>query len=430
MVENNEMTLKKKQRNKRKTRKIALLFFLTGITAILLIVETYAWFVGTATIKTSSFTIGVSSGDAFEMSLNGEDWTTELNITKENVIPGEGATGDQLAYSGHSNVWPDDAVGLIPLSTAGVADPAAAGRLKLYGKTSLTATGGGYRLISTRIDNYNSNDGTLVSEGQGYVAFDMFIRNGTGVDYLPTYNRADDEAIYLTTDSSVAATPEGAQADDYGLANSVRVAFVQIGRIASAGYVTGNARSITCSETAVEGQTSLCAEDDNVTIWEPNEKNHHDDLVTYFNRVCKKKTVAAEGGAITYDGECTPVAPAASGLATNLTATADVGTWVVKEDIKSSDNVDVYDGLNGYTDATSKIENIATFTDTMKNLKGAERPAFFYVAPNSITKVRVYIYLEGQDVDNYDLASNGQKITVNFGFTKDQWDLTNGVPAT
>ena len=42
-----------------------------------------------------------------------------------------------------------------------------------------------------------------------------------------------------------------------------------------------------------------------------------------------------------------------------------------------------------------------------------------------ITKVRVYLYLEGQDVDNYDLISLGKTIKINFGFTKDQFDLSN-----
>lgn len=423
MTENNEMTLKKKQRNKRKTRKIALLFFLTGLTAILLIVETYAWFVGTTTIKANSFEIGVSSGDAFDMSLDGSTWKQELTITREQVLALEGATGDK-AYTGHTNVWPDDNVGLIPLSTSGVADPAAGGRLKLYGKSSLTATGGGFRLISTRIDNHTSSGsgGTLVSEGQGYVAFDLFIRNGTGVDYISTYNRADDEAVYLTTDSKVEVQKAGDVTDDYGLANSVRMAFVQIGRIASAGYTDGNAKSITCfadgGSAEHPGVTSLCNQEDNVTIWEPNDMAHHKDLVTYFNRVCKKKTAAVgEGTGFTYSEACTA-----------LSESADFGTYVVTEDITSSDNVDVYDGLNGYEGST-KLSNIATFTDTMKIKTGADRPAFFYLAPNSITKVRIYIYLEGQDVDNYDLASNGKKIKVNFGFTKDQWDLANGVPA-
>ena len=43
------------------------------------------------------------------------------------------------------------------------------------------------------------------------------------------------------------------------------------------------------------------------------------------------------------------------------------------------------------------------------------------LAPNSITKLRVYIYIEGQDIDNYDFASLGKQISVNFGFTKERY---------
>ena len=53
------------------------------------------------------------------------------------------------------------------------------------------------------------------------------------------------------------------------------------------------------------------------------------------------------------------------------------------------------------------------------------------LAPNSITKVRVYIYIEGQDIDNYDYAAVGKQISVAFGFTKQRFTtedmgLTNG----
>jgi hypothetical protein len=57
----------------------------------------------------------------------------------------------------------------------------------------------------------------------------------------------------------------------------------------------------------------------------------------------------------------------------------------------------------------------------MKNLTGTSRPTFMTLAPNSITKVRVYIWIEGQDIDNYDFASLGKKISVNFGFTKERY---------
>ena len=57
----------------------------------------------------------------------------------------------------------------------------------------------------------------------------------------------------------------------------------------------------------------------------------------------------------------------------------------------------------------------------MKDLTGTSRPSFMTLSPNSITKVRVYIYIEGQDIDNYDFASIGKKIAVNFGFTKERY---------
>ena len=63
---------------------------------------------------------------------------------------------------------------------------------------------------------------------------------------------------------------------------------------------------------------------------------------------------------------------------------------------------------------------VPTFTDTMKMKPGTERPELMTLAPNSITKVRVYVYIEGQDVDNYDFASLGKKISVAFGFTKER----------
>ena len=69
----------------------------------------------------------------------------------------------------------------------------------------------------------------------------------------------------------------------------------------------------------------------------------------------------------------------------------------------------------------------------MKNVAGADRPQFMTLAPNSITKVRVYIYLEGQDVDNYDFASLGAKVSVNFGFTKERYtegDIDYDGPST
>lgn len=432
---------KKKNSRKRQQRKLAWLFTLTGITAIVLIVETYAWFIGTGSIQTSEFQIGVSTEKSLFLSLDGENWSENLTISRENIL---GLLEDELtkdnhnAYEGHTNKWVDEEVGLIPISTVGEKDTAVS-RLKLYGKSSITATPGGFRLISTRLDNFSEEigvdgegTGKTVGEREGYVAFDLFIKNGEGVDYIEEYNADDDEAIYLTTNSSVTVVKSGEEeTEDYGLANSVRLAFAQIGRVASATATSEDIVGMICNpiasgddgELAEGDQTGLC-EATETTIWEPNDTLHNDKLIEYFNRVCKGKEVEeGEDGTkiVTYGAnEEVKCIELASGTATN--------TYVVNSDITSADNIDVYDGLNGYEiDEIEdyKLSKYNTFTDSHKILTDEERPAFFKLAANSVTKIRVYIYLEGQDVDNYDLISLGKTIKINFGFTKDQFDLTS-----
>ena len=118
-------------------------------------------------------------------------------------------------------------------------------------------------------------------------------------------------------------------------------------------------------------------------------------------------------------------------------------TYAISRALAVEDYVDIYDGekYNGFTDSVAelaaykaavkaddtarenyKLINYTYFTDTTKNLSGNQRVEFMTLAPNSITKVRVYVYLEGQDIDNYDFASLGKQISIKFGFTKERYD--------
>ena len=140
--------------------------------------------------------------------------------------------------------------------------------------------------------------------------------------------------------------------------------------------------------------------------------------INWYNESCKARTGADVFEDASYNGAC--------GTVEDGTA---YSTYVVSGIIDEADTVDVYDGedYNTYTDSISstaedgKLVDLDTFTDTEKNLQGVERPTFMTLAPNSVTKVRVYVYIEGQDVDNYDFASLGKKISVAFGFTKERF---------
>ena len=66
-------------------------------------------------------------------------------------------------------------------------------------------------------------------EGKGYVAFDIFVMNLSGEAYYSDITTpSNEEAIYLTYDSSVTSTEVGGKS---GIENSVRVGFAQIGRV-------------------------------------------------------------------------------------------------------------------------------------------------------------------------------------------------------
>ena len=293
---------------------------------------------------------------------------------------------------------------LKPISTAGKIN-ADHSRLVIYEKSSLTTSQGGYRLMSKILNNTTRTDG---KEADGYVVFDLFVKNLSGEAYYPTQNVDNEEAIYLTPESQVTVGTSGTK--DTGIENSVRVAFAQIGRVESdkdASVVTG----ITCATAG--DVTGICAAKD-AQIWEPNDTAHVANAISWYNTSCEKRTGDDVTESDSYSGACEAIVNG-----------THYPTYVVSAEIDEEDNVDVYDGLKYNTYEATKtaglLTDVDTLTDTEKMYTGTARPTFMTLAPNSITKIRVYVYIEGQDVDNYDFAQLGKSIQVNFGFTKERY---------
>ena len=386
-----------KKNNRRKKNLVLLCAF----TAIILTVSTYAWFIGMRTVNVAAFEVNIASTKSLLLSIDGENWTDTLTINGENY--------NKAAYAGNTNSWEK----LIPVSTIGDMDKTSS-RMKLYEKSSMTTTPGGYRLMAYPVQN------TGAKEVKGYVAFDLFIKNFTGSKYYIEMDQKNEEAIYLTTNSKVGVAAAGVTGT--GIENSVRVAFAQIGRVIGTSTdktlitginCTGNSETETDENRAVTG---ICR---NATIWEPNDLAHVKNAISWYTTSCKTRK---ETGTDVTKIESFNIDTPCSGVVDGEYAP----TYAVAKEIKAEDNVDVYDGekYNTYTKSTTGetpfIKEFDYFTDTEKNLKGADRPEFMSLAPNSITKVRVYIYIEGQDIDNYDFASIGKMISVNFGFTKER----------
>lgn len=405
-----------KNRDKKHVKRVRKMVIVCALCAIILTVSTYAWFIGMKTVNVSSFDVEIAAIDGLSLSLDGSRFSDTVSINQENYNDTE-----NNVYVGNTNSWGGS--GLIPISTVGIIDGDSS-RMIMYEKGSLTTTPGGYRLMASQIENTNTDP-----EKDGYVAFDLFVKNLSGAEYYQELNQLNEEAIYLTIDSEVGVSSNGGEAGT-GIENSVRVAFAQIGRVkadSAANLITGitcNAANVTTAPGYNANVTGICADRD-AQIWEPNDTAHVQNAINWYNTACRKRT----GTDVTLDAsyDLTGATPedkcgvVADGTSYNTYAVSGVIDW--------SDNIDVYDGAD-YNKYTTSVSNTAAdgklvaypyFTDTMKNLSGMDRPTFITLAPNSVTKIRIYVYIEGQDIDNYDFASLGKKITVKFGFTKERF---------
>ena len=396
-------------RNNRKKRKIFLLFIVILITTVVLVVETYAWFVGLSTVNTNSFNISISSGSGLEISMDGEHWHKDDDVLIVNAatIAGTSTVSGETnsnAYSGNTNSWVDSN-GLVPVSTAGILDTTA-GRLNFFEKSSLSSTPGGYKLIADPVDHSSG-------EAKSYVAFDIFIRNGTDNVYAnSSYTNDAAENIYLKYTSS--ANVNGTTG--YGAANSLRVGFFEIAGMKAYGASTSDIRELSCGTQTTTGvKQKICVGNGSNkglywNIWEPNHTLHTTSVSNYFNSACKKRS---SDGAYTTNA-CTALS-------------STTRTYPIKAAITSEDNVDIYDGLNSYTANTSgtnaKLSSLVTYKTPGSADAYTESSQLFKLAGNSITRVRVYIWLEGQDPDNYDIIAKDNNVSVKFGFTKDRYDL-------
>ena len=434
-------------KNDRRRKKIRNLILICFVVALIISVGTYAWFIGMKTVNVSSFDVEIATTEGLYLSMDGENWSYQLDA--RNV----------QAYEGNTNTWATS--GLVPVSTVGDVDSTVS-RLQMFEKGSLTTTKGGYRLLASRVHNYDKTEEGKIGniESNGYVAFDLFIKNLSGTEYYTENNILNEEDIYLTTNSAVKVASNGGIAGT-GIENSVRVAFAQIGRVEATDGVASvdNIKNITCTDAAkAEGQAQVTGICRSAQIWEPNDTKHVQNAINWYETSCKTRKT---------DG--TDVTDADSYDATSCSGVVDGTankTYAISRVIGIGDNVDVYDGdqyntyaknvisytnynnaVNASADALAqtqsrekataaeaakttaradyKLVDFPYFTDTMKDLTGTARPTFMKLAPNSITKVRVYIWIEGQDIDNYDFASLGKKISVNFGFTKERYTETD-----
>ena len=193
-----------------------------------------------------------------------------------------------------------------------------------------------------------------------YLAFDIFIKNKTGSPIA--------DNLYLETTSQIVA-PEEEDEEMLGLVNSFRLGFVKVGSVAH-------------NATVNEIQSISCNNNCESIIYEPNSKNHTDLSIERAEKYNIELVDGFEYPTYAYKREGGPI--------------------YVENSVSGSDNIDYQ---------YFKLQETITEDDF-------DEPIF--QIPDGITKVRVYLWIEGQDIDSLETNSDGTEVEINIDFIKDQ----------
>lgn len=198
-----------------------------------------------------------------------------------------------------------------------------------------------------------------------YIAFDLFIKNETGSPIS--------DNLYLDYDTSFVMTSDSSE-EMIGLVNSARIGFVKVG-------------SVPLNTPVSTIQNLQCNNDCYSIIYEPNSTNHS---ALSIERAKK--------------------------YGINLKEDRDFPTYAYK---KAGGPFPVANTISGSVNLDYEY---FTLQETITDDTAFTEPLF--TVPNGITKVRVYVWLEGQDIDSLETDSDGADVSISINFVKDTQGYT------
>lgn len=380
----------KSKKNQRKSELNAM-FFIILIAAVMFIISTYAWFSTQKNVSITNLRGTVEVAEGLEISLDAEKWYNGITLGD-----GEGQLSiTKNSYSGNHNISPSE---MLPVSTLGLVGATNTDLQMLRGKVT----------NSKELSEIAATDETIEDPANakfpGYFAFDIFLKNSSKQDEV-------DDVLQLNYDSSLEILDNSKTAT--GLQNTARIAFCKYAGTADV-EVTDPAEILKATAGVGVGANPSYISD--VAIWEPNANDHVDYIVKNNNKVTwSNADASAYATKLLEDG--TKGFDTTTQLPTyGLTATS-IGQKI--DDIYKWDGKEQYLTKQYTLQTTKKSDSDYTIKEGVQNLVSATNgTTTFGIAPNKISRIRVYLWLEGQDVDCINYASHGGGVKVNIGLVK------------
>ncbi|MBR1385919.1 MAG: hypothetical protein IJ568_03715 [Bacilli bacterium] len=231
-----------------------------------------------------------------------------------------------------------------PVSTVGTID--SDGHMEMFYGTVGSNAGGDYILTATKETDTSGTTGR-------YIVFDLFFKVNAATD------------LFLTTNSGVTTT----DTTDTGIKNASRVGFVILGN-------TDAGSSLTAIQSLAGSGASTPK-----YIWEPNYDVHTAASVAHAHDTYgETTTVGPDAAAVPYAGVKAAIADTANVL------------------VQTSSALE-------YT--TRNSDYFATVTPNYQTKDSFSANQQIFSLQKGVTKVRIYMWIEGQDVDCQNAASGG-----------------------
>ena len=230
-----------------------------------------------------------------------------------------------------------------------------------------------YRSSGVKYKNRNHEKGyittTLSNENErrsvnNFIAFDLFLKNETGSPIEDHLFLEHGTEFLMTSDSNEEMT---------GLVNSARIGFVKVG-------------SVPHDTPVATIQNLQCNNNCQSVIYEPNSLNHS---ALSIERAKK--------------------------FGINLKDGREFPTYAYKKAGGPFELIDTISGSVGLDYEYFKLQETIS-TDAF------DVPLF--TIPDGITKMRVYVWIEGQDIDSLETDSEGAEISISINFIKDTYGYT------
>ena len=407
------------EQDRSRIKKLRKLIFLVGFTGIMLIGSTYAWFSAQRNVSISNLEGIVNVVEGLEISLDAEHWTQAIDLelaqSSNSGYFGKRADGSEYTleepYAGGKNILPSE---MIPVSTTGgTGEGIDKNKLQMYRGINVN----GINLYNIELAD-ETVENVIDNQFPGYYAIDFFLKNTSAEGITEDQLKLNLNSELSLLSSSLNST---------GLQNTVRVGFALYNTTktnANDVDIVNGTKDTIITATAGESQTIK-----DVAIWEPNAEAHVDYIVTNNNRITWNETA---GDALKYLGNAS---------STKFTSTQKiptygltVGSTTALANIKVDTSTTVSTGISDIYDwsdagiAVSKLKKQETIqtntgalgevTDLMSVQTTEETPKGFAIPANEICRIRMYVWLEGQDVDCTNLASHGGGISLNLGILK------------